>query len=162
MTDRHWQAFSDGACRGNPGPGSYAYVIYSAAGDVLYEKAFYKPQTTNNQMELSGAIACFKRLEVLLVSGELGQERPRKVSLWTDSKYVVDGLKKWVPNWKKKNWKKKDGKEPINLGLWKTLDQLYHSEPLHSHVELYWIKGHAGHLGNERCDELCNQILDSH
>lgn len=132
--------YSDGACKGNPGPGGWgAWLVYK-----IHETEIFggDPNTTNNKMEMQAAI-----------QGLAALKKPCKVLLFTDSKYVVDGIKTWMPNWKKNNWKKSDKKPIKNLELWKQLDDLleYHTE-----VRVKWVKGHSGDSGNERADKLAN------
>jgi ribonuclease HI len=139
--------FSDGACRGNPGPGSWAFIAQDAKGKVVNQGSDFEEQTTNNRMELKGAIYALKFAK---------QENKEKLYLYTDSKYVVDGVEKWVAGWKSRGWKKADKKEPENLDLWKEIDSLVQN----LNVKLMWVKGHAGHPQNEYCDQLANQTLD--
>jgi len=143
--------FSDGGCRGNPGPGSWGVVAQDSKGDILYESSGFDDMTTNNKMELTGAI---KAIEIFLEDHKTQRAR---LFLYTDSKYVVDGLSSWMSNWKKRGWKKADGKVVSNLELWKRLDELK-SKLFFFHP--IWVKGHSGHPQNERCDLLCNIILD--
>ena len=144
--------FSDGACRGNPGPGAWAYVVQNKQGSILSQKAGGEKLTTNNRMELMGAI------EALMVLQSQLMKSYDSYFLYTDSKYVVDGLNQWVPQWKSRGWKKADNKIPENIDLWQKLDDLFHQIP---GVKINWVKGHAGHPQNEFCDQLCNQFLDS-
>ena len=136
--------FTDGACRGNPGPGGWgARIKFDTA-----EKEIFGGQnnTTNNQMELSAAI---EGLSIL--------KEPCDVELFTDSKYVMDGITQWIQNWKKNNWKTSAKKEVKNKELWQQLDQLmsYHQ------VQWHWVKGHSGDPGNETADLLANKGIDS-
>lgn len=149
----HLALFSDGACRGNPGPGAWGFVAQTADSKILCEGSGYKAETTNNQMELAGAIEGIN--EVMRVSGM--PARMLTVTLYTDSKYVVDGLNSWVDGWKRRGWKKADNKAPENLELWQNLDQL---KSTLGNLNLKWVKGHAGHPQNEYCDKLANQVLD--
>lgn len=137
--------YTDGACRGNPGKGGWgAILIY---GKFKKEMSGGEPMTTNNRMELLGAI---NGLEAL--------KEPCKVILTSDSKYVVDGITKgWARSWKAKNWKKADGKPALNPELWDRLLSLCDKHE----VEFVWVKGHAGHPENERCDELATSYADS-
>lgn len=148
--------FSDGASRGNPGPGAWGALGQSCDGTLLFESSSVDTMTTNNKMELEGAIVA---LEWLL---ENAQEikfncKQSKVFLYSDSKYVVDGTNSWMPGWKKRGWKKADKKEPENLDLWQRMDEVISSI---SHVKMVWVKGHAGHPQNEHCDKLANLALD--
>ncbi len=148
--------YCDGASRGNPGPGSYAGIGQDAQGEVIFELEAYEWKTTNNRMELSGAIENLIKLEEYLGEKKVALEDAR-VFLYSDSKYVVDGIMKWIINWKKKNWKKSDGKEVENLDLWKSLDEQFSK---FKKIEFLWVKGHAGHPQNEYCDFLANRALD--
>lgn len=150
--------YSDGGCRGNPGPGAYAFVVQSFDGAILAEGTEYDSMTTNNKMELSGPL---KGLEELL---QILPEQSRdplltKVRVITDSKYVVDGMKTWVTGWKARGWKKADKQEPENLDLWKSLDAI---RDKFMTVEWMWVRGHAGHPQNEYCDKKANEVLDAH
>ena len=142
-------AFSDGACRGNPGPGSWGIVIQDSS-NILYESSDIDELTTNNKMELTGAI---KALEYLLEH----DYEDTAVHLYTDSTYVVKGINEWIKGWKARGWRKADKKAPENLELWQKIDELTHS---FSNLNLHWVKGHAGHPQNERCDQLANIALD--
>ncbi len=136
--------YTDGACRGNPGPGGWGALIQF---DTVQKEIFGgKNSTTNNQMELSAAIEGLSTLN-----------EPCNVELFTDSKYVMDGITLWIQNWKKNNWKTAAKKEVKNKDLWQKLDQLmtYH------HVQWHWVKGHSGDLGNEKADRLANKGIDS-
>ena len=136
--------FSDGACSGNPGPGGYG-VILRCDGR---EKELFggEAATTNNRMELSGVIAGLEALKY-----------PCKVILQTDSKYVVDGIEKgWAKSWQRNNWIKSDKKPALNKDLWERLLKLLE---IHD-VRFSWIKGHAGHAENERCDRLAVEQRD--
>lgn len=132
------EIFTDGACSGNPGPGGYGVVL--RYGAVEKELSGGDSNTTNNRMELMGVI-----------KGLLALKRPCKVTLTTDSKYVCDSINKgWVFGWKKKGWIKSDKKPALNVDLW---EQLLPLLELHD-VTFNWVKGHAGHPENERCDRL--------
>ena len=137
--------YTDGACRGNPGKGGWgAILVY---GKFRKEMSGGEPMTTNNRMELLGAI---NGLEAL--------KEPCKVILTSDSKYVVDGITKgWARSWKAKGWKKGDGKPALNPELWDRLLALCDKHE----VEFVWVKGHAGHPENERCDQLATAFADS-
>lgn len=132
------ELYTDGACKGNPGPGGYgAILVYGGA-----EKEFSGGEalTTNNRMELLGAI-----------TGLAALKEPCEVVLTSDSKYLVDAVnKKWAVGWRKKGWKKGDGKPALNIDLWERLLDLLE---IHR-VTPVWVKGHAGHPYNERCDRL--------
>lgn len=141
-------AFSDGACRGNPGPGAWGALVLSQKNEVLFEGSGVEVSTTNNRMELSGAIECLKFLT---------DESDKKISLVSDSKYVVDGITSWVAGWKRRGWKKADNKAPENLDLWQELDELVSD---FSQLKFQWVKGHSGYPQNEYVDELANKALD--
>lgn len=135
--------YTDGACSGNPGAGGYGVVmLYKGARKELSQG--YKT-TTNNRMEV---LAVIKGLEAL--------KEPCEVTLYSDSKYVVDSVTKgWVYNWKKRNWIKSDKKKALNIDLWERLLVLLEK---HS-VEFVWVKGHAENVENERCDELARAAI---
>lgn len=136
--------FSDGACSGNPGPGGYGVIL--RFGDKEKELSGGEPDTTNNRMELSGVIAGLEALKY-----------PCRVFLQTDSKYVVDGIEKgWAKSWQRNNWIKSDKKPALNRDLWEKLLKLL---DVHE-VKFLWIKGHAGHAENERCDRLAVEERD--
>ena len=139
----HVTIYSDGSSRGNPGPGGYGSVLhYTDPSGKLHVKELSQgfDCTTNNRMELTGVIQALSALKY-----------PCKVRVTTDSRYVVDGITKgWAQGWKKRGWKKSDGKPALNPELWERLLELL---AIHD-VEFAWIKGHAGHEENERCDRL--------
>lgn len=132
-------AYTDGACSGNPGPGGWGALLIAREGDTVVKERELKggaTDTTNNQMELMAAISALETLE-----------RSTKLTIVTDSKYVMDGITKWIHGWKAKNWTKKNLK---NVELWKRLD----AANARHNVTWEWVKGHAGHPENERADEL--------
>lgn len=147
--------FTDGACRGNPGPGAWGALIQDPQSRILWEGSGHADQTTNNKMELSAVIEALKESENLY--NEKGWPKDRTLLLYSDSKYVLDGLRSWVPGWKARGWKKADKKAPENLELWQELDQLSLQFP---NLKLHWVKGHSGHPQNEYVDGLANQELD--
>jgi len=150
--------YSDGGCRGNPGPGAYAFVIQEHNGEVLAEGVEYEAHTTNNKMELSGPLkGLHELLEVLPAKGK--DPLLTKIKIMTDSKYVVDGMKSWVKSWKARGWKKADNKAPENMELWQALDSVREK---FMQVEWMWVKGHAGHPQNEYCDRKANEVMDDH
>lgn len=136
--------YTDGACIGNPGPGGWGTLVYFTDGSI-YEMGGAEAATTNNRMEMQGAI---QALKVLRASG---QTQP--VTLYTDSEYVKNGITKWVKGWKKKGWKTAQGKEVLNQDLWETLDEL--NSPL---VDWQYVRGHSGNEGNERCDVIARSF----
>ena len=136
--------YTDGACRGNPGPGGWGALIRF---DSVEKKIFGgQANTTNNQMELSAAI---EGLAIL--------KEPCNVELFTDSKYVMDGITQWIQNWKKNNWRTAAKKDVKNKELWQKLDQLIAQHQ----VQWHWVKGHSGDAGNEAADLLANKGIDS-
>jgi ribonuclease HI len=148
--------FADGACRGNPGPGAWATIIQDAKAEVILKSSGVDVPTTNNKMELEGVIRGLKGLvEKWIEEGVSDRESP--VFVYSDSKYVTEGIEKWVPGWKGRGWKKADNKEPENLLLWMELDQL---KSRFEKISFHWIKGHAGHPQNEMCDKMANLALD--
>lgn len=136
------EIFTDGACSGNPGPGGWGAIL--RMGQHEKELSGAQKDTTNNRMEL---MAVIKSLEAL--------KRPCEIILTTDSKYVLDGITKWIFNWKKNNWKKSDNKPVLNADLWQQLDELSKNHK----IKWNWIKGHSGHIENERCDELARLAI---
>jgi ribonuclease HI len=145
--------FSDGACRGNPGPGAWGVMGQDNTGDLIFQASGLDMATTNNRMELEGAI---KAIECL-VDHDPSNIYKKAISLYSDSRYVVDGIEKWVPGWKSRGWKKADKKVPENVELWQQLDQLVGN---FKNLRFYWVKGHSGHPQNEYCDQLANRSLD--
>ena len=135
---KHVDIYTDGACSGNPGPGGYgAVLVYNGKEKELCGG---DPQTTNNRMELTAVIEALRALK-----------EPCSVTLTTDSKYVSDGITLgWAKSWKAKGWRKADGKPALNPELWEALLELLEKHE----VEFVWVKGHAGHPYNERCDAL--------
>ena len=131
------EIFTDGACSGNPGPGGWGAIL--RYGDAEKELSGGEAETTNNRMEL---MACIAALEALT--------RPTEVTLTSDSKYVLDGIKSWMPNWKRNGWKTAAKKPVKNVDLWQRLDAATAGHT----ISWKWIKGHAGHAENERADEL--------
>ena len=132
------ELFTDGACSGNPGPGGWGAILRCRGKEK--ELSGGDGNTTNNKMELTAGIEGLKALKY-----------PCKVTLYTDSKYVADSLSLgWAESWKARGWKKKDGKPALNPELWSELLDLYNTHE----VKIVWLKGHAGHPENERCDAL--------
>jgi len=146
--------YSDGACRGNPGIGSWASIALNSKGETLFEACSLDDHTTNNKMELTGAL---KAMELILDYAKDEGIKDFSAALYTDSKYVSEGMNSWRHNWKKRGWKKSDGSALQNLELWKSLDEL---SQRFSNLKFNWVKGHNNHPQNERCDELCNEVLD--
>lgn len=142
----HVELHTDGACSGNPGPGGWAYVLKHGATGKERVASGAEPDTTNNRMELRAVI---EGLSVLT--------RPSMVDLYSDSKYVLDGLKTWIHNWKKRGWKTADKKPVKNQELWMQLDELSSRHEIRFH----WIKGHNEHPENERCDRLAVEAREA-
>lgn len=154
--EKAYLVFSDGACRGNPGPGAWACVIQDMKGEILLQSSGVDVPTTNNKMELQGVISGLESLIDRWVESGMS-ERDVPVLVFSDSKYVVDGISSWVAGWKSRGWKKADGKVPENVDLWQALDSL---NSQFNNIKYIWVKGHAGHPQNELCDQMCNQALD--
>jgi len=139
----HVEIYTDGACRGNPGPGGWGALL--RYGGVERELCGGEPDTTNNRMELQAAIEGLKALT-----------RPCQVDLTTDSEYVRNGITRWLEGWKKKGWKTSARKPVKNADLWLALDE----ENQRHEVSWHWVKGHSGHRENERADQLANRGID--
>ena len=140
---RRIEIYTDGACRGNPGPGGWGALLIAGR----HRKTLHggEPETTNNRMELTAAIEALNALK-----------RPSKVELHTDSKYVMHGITEWMHNWKKRGWKTANKKPVKNQDLWMALD-----EAIDRHdITWKWVKGHSGHDGNEEADRLANLGID--
>ena len=136
------QLYTDGACSGNPGPGGWAFIVRDRVTLKELEGSGGMAETTNNQMEMKAVIEGLRALT-----------RPCRVELYSDSSYVLNGLKSWMAGWKKNGWKRKDGKrwEPVkNVEYWIELDEAIQSHQMSYHH----VKGHSGHPENERCDVL--------
>lgn len=140
---KHVVIFTDGACRGNPGPGGWGALLRYGEHEKLLSGA--EALTTNNRMELMGAI---KALEAL--------KHTCRVELYTDSQYVRKGITEWLSQWKKRAWKTADKKPVKNIDLWQELDK----ESSRHHVSWHWVKGHSGHPENELVDSLANDAID--
>ncbi len=136
------QLFTDGACRGNPGPGGWAYILRHPSTGTQQEASDGLPETTNNRMELQAVISGLEALK-----------KPSKVEVITDSEYVAKGCREWLPDWKANNWRRGDGKrfKPLkNEQYWRRLDELLSQHD----VSFTIVRGHSGHPENELCDEL--------
>ncbi|MBC7002588.1 ribonuclease HI [Photobacterium sp. BZF1] len=138
------EIFTDGSCLGNPGPGGYGTVLRYKQHEKELSEGFF--MTTNNRMELLAAIV-----------GLASLKEPCQVDLTTDSQYVRQGITQWIHNWKKRGWKTADKKPVKNADLWQRLD----NETQRHQVSWHWVKGHAGHPENERCDELARTAAES-
>jgi ribonuclease HI len=137
------EIYTDGACRGNPGPGGWAALL--VAGSERKEVTGSEAATTNNRMELRAAIGGLNALK-----------RRCAVKLYTDSKYVLQGVTEWMPNWKARGWRTA-AREPVkNQDLWQELDLAVAAQD----IEWIWVKGHSGHEGNEYVDQLANVAID--
>ena len=132
--------FSDGACKGNPGPGGWGAVL--RFGDQEKEIFGGEPQTTNNRMEMTAVIEALSQLK-----------RASKVRVYTDSQYVQKGISEWLPGWKARRWRTAANQPVKNVDLWQRLDAL----SAQHEVQWLWVKGHAGHPENERADALANR-----
>lgn len=132
--------YSDGACKGNPGPGGWGALLL--AGSYRKEICGGEPDTTNNRMEMTAVIRALEQLK-----------QPSRVRVHTDSQYVQKGVSEWLAGWKRRNWRTAAGQAVKNQDLWRELDAL---SKMHS-IEWKWVKGHAGHPENERADALANQ-----
>jgi len=137
------EIYTDGACRGNPGPGGWGVLLRYGR----HEKELYggEAETTNNRMELMAAIRALESLK-----------RPCRVRLTTDSTYVKKGITEWLPSWKKRGWKTAARKPVKNADLWQRLDEAVQRHQVNWH----WVRGHSGHPENERADELANRGID--
>lgn len=140
---RRVDIYTDGACRGNPGPGGWGAVL--KAGDREREILGAERATTNNRMELTAAIEALRALK-----------RPCRVRLHTDSQYLRKGITEWINGWKRRGWKTAGRKDVKNQELWRALD----AETARHEVEWIWVKGHAGDPENERADRLANRAID--
>ena len=139
---KHVFLYTDGACKGNPGPGGWGVVM--KWGNHEKELSGFDSETTNNIMELTAALKALEQLK-----------EPCRVNLITDSNYLKNGITTWIHNWKKNGWKTSAKKPVKNRELWKNLDRLNN----HHKITWKWVKGHSGHIENERCDELANDAI---
>jgi ribonuclease HI len=140
--DRSTIVFTDGAAKGNPGPGGWATIVITPEGTVT-ELGGGSPHTTNNKMELSGALAALEHLA----------DHPGPVAIYTDSTYLIQGITKWVWGWRKRNWKTAQGGDVLNRDLWQRLADLVGARGA-KNVDWRWVRGHVGTPGNERVDEI--------
>jgi ribonuclease HI len=141
--DHEVTLYTDGACRGNPGPGGWGAIL--AFGEQQKELFGGEAHTTNNRMELTAVIRGLQALK-----------RPCRVLVVTDSKYVLQGMTEWIAGWKSKGWKTAAKKPVLNSDLWQSLDQL----GAHHTLSWQWVKGHSGHAMNELADQLANRGID--
>jgi ribonuclease HI len=135
--------YTDGACRGNPGPGGWGALLMF--GEHRKELNGAELDTTNNRMELTAAIRALQALK-----------RGCRVALYTDSQYVRKGIMEWITQWKRRDWRTADRKPVKNVDLWQALE----TEIANHEIEWHWVKGHAGVPGNERADQLANEAID--
>jgi len=137
------EMYTDGACRGNPGPGGWGVLLRNGES----ERTLYggEPETTNNRMELTAAI-----------EGLAALSEPCRVELTTDSEYVRRGITEWMQAWKQRNWRTAARKPVANRDLWERLDAIASAHD----VRWHWVRGHSGHVDNERVDALANQAID--
>lgn len=136
------EIYTDGACSGNPGPGGWGAIL--RYGGHEKEMSGGEPDTTNNRMEMMAVIQALEALK-----------KPSKVDLYTDSKYVMQGVNEWIDGWKAKGWKTAAKKPVKNQDLWQRIDSLIQKHD----VTFHWVKGHAGHPENERADELATSAI---
>jgi len=136
--------YTDGACRGNPGVGGWAAILRYKDEETVIQGS--EAETTNNRMELQAAVSALQKLT-----------RPCTVYITTDSRYLMDGIQEWLPNWKRNGWKTSAKKPVKNKDLWIKLDKLVNDH----HITWNWVRGHSGHVENERVDRLANEAIDS-
>jgi ribonuclease HI len=137
------EIFTDGACRGNPGPGGWAALLRYGDTEKLVSGA--AQDTTNNRMELQAAISALEQLT-----------RPSRVALTTDSEYLRQGINQWIQKWKRNGWRTSQRKPVKNRDLWQQLDELVQKHQ----IEWHWVRGHSGHPENEQVDEAANVAID--
>ncbi len=138
------EIFTDGSCLGNPGPGGYGALLRYKGHEKALSEGFFL--TTNNRMELLAAIVALETLK-----------HPCDIVLTTDSQYVRQGITQWIHNWKRRGWRKADKSPVVNVDLWQRLDAAI----TRHQIDWQWVKGHAGHPENERCDELARAAAES-
>ncbi len=142
--------FTDGAAKGNPGPGGWGVVIVTPRGEVTELGGRAAGTTTNNRMELTGAIEALSELRAV----------PGPLAIYTDSTYVIQGIRGWIHGWRRRGWKTATGGEVLNRDLWEQLDALVAARA-RSGVEWHYVRGHAGVAGNERVDEIADGLADN-
>ena len=153
------EIYTDGGCSGNPGPGGWAYVVVEN-GEKAAENWGADASTTNNRMELMGAISALKSLDLRFSQSSLTERT--SIKIYTDSQYVQKGISIWIKDWKARGWRTADKKPVKNQDLWQTLDGLVSQFGKHGYdFDFVWVKGHAGNLWNERCDELTQTAIAS-
>lgn len=148
MCDQKITIYTDGGCIGNPGAGAWAYVL-EADGVFIREASGYEAETTNNKMELTAVIEALKTAKTL---------GAKKITLYTDSQYVKNGITTWINKWKINGWRTANKAPVKNKEYWVALDELKNQVD----VAFSWVKGHAGIPGNERCDALVGQTIEAH
>ena len=136
--------YTDGACRGNPGPGGWGVLLLCGNKEKVLSGAMQ--MTTNNRMELTAAIEGLKAIT-----------KPCKIAIYTDSEYVKNGITQWINQWRQRRWRTAAGKPVKNQDLWQELDQVLAQ---HKDVEWHWVRGHSGDMGNERADLLARTAID--
>lgn len=139
------ELYTDGACSGNPGPGGWAYILRHTASGTEKVASGGEPSTTNNRMEL-----------LSVINGLSALDRPCRVELYSDSQYVIKGLREWMDDWKRKGWKRGRNDPVKNVELWQQLDALRQTHK----IEPHWIRGHNEHPENERCDRLAVAAIE--
>ncbi len=137
------EIYTDGACRGNPGPGGWGALLRAGRHEKVLSGA--ESDTTNNRMELMAAIRALEALR-----------RPCRVDLYTDSRYLRNGITEWLSKWKRNGWRTADRKPVKNVDLWQRLDQA----AARHRINWHWVRGHSGHPENERADRLANEAID--
>lgn len=140
------ELFTDGACSGNPGPGGWAYILRHPSSGKAREDSGGESKTTNNRMEL-----------MAVIRGLTALKSASQVDLHSDSQYVLNGLNEWMAGWKKNGWRTSGKKAVKNQDLWQRLDELAQAHV----VRFHWVRGHAGHPENERCDRLAVEARDA-
>lgn len=140
---KHINIYTDGACRGNPGPGGWGALLRFGKHEKILSGA--EDHTTNNRMEMTAAIQALAAVQ-----------EPCKIDLYTDSQYVQKGISEWLADWKKRGWKTSSKKAVKNLDLWQALDE----QASKHDITWHWVRGHSGHTENELVDEIANQAID--
>ncbi|MCX8657265.1 ribonuclease HI [Gilliamella sp. B2840] len=138
------EIYTDGSCLGNPGPGGYAAILKYKQNEKILSQGFFK--TTNNRMELLATIVALEQLK-----------QTCQIKLYSDSQYVRNGITNWIHGWKKNGWKTSNNKPVKNVDLWIRLDELVQTQK----IEWIWVKGHAGHIENERCDIIAKSMAET-
>lgn len=158
----HVVIFTDGSSRGNPGPGGFGAIVIAPkihdSGFMIHELGGREERTTNNRMELRAAIGALRFLQGSTLYREKG--RTFSISIYTDSKYLLEGITKWVFGWQKNNWKTKEKQEVLNRDLWETLAELTGNTKQTGKIEWIYVGGHVGIAGNERCDVIARTFAD--